>query len=76
MIPFLSVEQLTACSSDPGQFAYPNLGCNGGYLTNSGYYMKIKGLVSLQQYPINSNTVNKGVLAPCRSVSGTHYKIS
>lgn len=66
---------MTACSSDPRQFAYTNNGCDGGYLPYSGLYMKLKGLVSLQQYPINSNTVTRGVLSPCRSVSGTNYKI-
>lgn len=51
------------------------MGCNGGYISSSLYYIALYGLNSQSIYPLNPVTYSTGVAQPCYSVSGTRYKI-
>ena len=44
LLPPLSIQQLSDCSSDMMSFAQTNFGCEGGYLSTSIFYMMIYGL--------------------------------
>lgn len=73
-VPNLSIEQMTSCSKYSNA-AYQNMGCNGGYLSSSLYYITYYGLNSLASYPLNPVTYSTGVAQPCYSVNSARYKI-
>jgi hypothetical protein len=67
----ISAQALTDCSSDPSLSAeYRNEGCRGGMLNKSLAYTVNKGVYQLNDYPIDSQSVNLGVNSSCKTFRG------
>lgn len=55
-VPKLSIQQLTDCSNNPS-LARKNDGCQGGNPGTAMWYISVYGLVSMEAYPLNLNTI-------------------